>query len=98
MRVASAPVTDSRARRRSSSDRRTSKPARPPRGGPGQVGRRPSNPAFLALLGLVWIACGAVALLELHASWKLIPGIVFIGIGLFFLRGAATTVERHTRD
>jgi hypothetical protein len=47
---------------------------------------------------LVWIACGAVALLELHASWKLIPGIVFIGIGLFFLRGAATTVERHTRD
>jgi hypothetical protein len=61
----------------------------------GQVGKRPSNPGFLALLAAVWIACGVVALVGLHASWKLVPGIVFIGIGLLFLRGAAATVARR---
>jgi hypothetical protein len=65
--------------------------------GPGQVGKRPSQPGFLLLLGIVWIACGIIALTSLHAGWKLIPGIVFIGIGLLFVRGAATTVVRRTK-
>ena len=70
-------------------------PSKPPR--PDQVGRRPSNPGFLLLLALVWIGCGVGALIALHASWKLVPGIVFIGIGLLYLRGAAATVVRRER-
>jgi hypothetical protein len=72
------------------------KPPGPPPG-PGQVGKRPSQPGFLLLLGIVWIACGIFALAKLHASWRLIPGIVFIGIGLLFVRGAATTVVRRSK-
>jgi hypothetical protein len=36
-----------------------------------------------------------VALFALTATWKYIPGVVFIGIGLFYLRGALATVARH---
>lgn len=43
----------------------------------------------------MWIACGIVALTALSISWKVVPGIVFIGIGLLFLRGAAATVARR---
>ncbi len=49
------------------------------------------------LLGLVWIVCGIIALTSLHAGWKLIPGIVFMGIGLLFVRGAAATVVRRSK-
>ncbi|HLW16352.1 MAG TPA: hypothetical protein VKV69_03205 [Actinomycetota bacterium] len=72
------------------------KPPGPPPG-PGQVGKRPSQPGFLLLLGIVWIASGIFALAKLHAGWKLVPGIVFIGIGLLFVRGAATTVVRRSK-
>jgi hypothetical protein len=68
-------------------------PSTPP--GAGQIGRRPSSPGFLLLLAAVWIGCGVVALVRLTATWKLVPGIVFIGIGLLFLRGAAATVVRR---
>jgi hypothetical protein len=44
----------------------------------------------------MWVAAGVVALVGLAASWKLVPGIVFIGIGLMFLRGAAATVVRRS--
>ena len=60
-----------------------------------QVGRRPSNPGFLVLLAIVWIVVGVVLMLTLDAGWKFIPGIVSIGIGLLFLRGAAATVVRR---
>jgi hypothetical protein len=43
----------------------------------------------------LWLAAGIAVLVKLSASWKLVPGIVFIGIGLLFLRGAAATVVRH---
>ena len=59
------------------------------------VGRRPSNPGFLLLLGVIWIVCGVVALVGLSASWKLIPAIVFIGIGGLFIRGAVSTLARR---
>jgi len=62
---------------------------------PGQVGRRPSPPAWLFTIAGVWIAVGIIALVALSASWKLIPGVVFIGIGLMYLRGALTTVARR---
>ena len=68
---------------------------RPAETPPGQVGRRPSNPGFLMVVGLVWVAAGIYALFALTASWKLIPAIVFIGVGLFFIRGAAATYVRH---
>jgi hypothetical protein len=71
------------------------KPPGPPP--PSQVGKRPSQPGFLLLLAVMWIGAGVVALTRLHAGWKLIPGIVFIGIGLLFLRGAATTVVRRDK-
>lgn len=62
---------------------------------PGQVGKRPSSPLFLSLVGVLWIACGVVDLFWLKASWKLVPAIFFIGVGLYFLRGAAATVVRR---
>ena len=62
---------------------------------PPVVGRRPPNPGFLLLVGVMWIACGVIALVGMSASWKLIPGIVFIGIGGLFLRGAATAASQR---
>jgi hypothetical protein len=71
-------------------------PSKPRRGdGPGQVGKRPTAPGFLFAVGLVWVLCGVYALVALSASWKLIPGVVFIGIGLFWLRGAITAAARR---
>jgi len=62
---------------------------------PVQPGRRPSNPAFLALLALLWIAVGVYVIIALDASWKFIPGVFFVGVGILFLRGAAVTVRRR---
>ena len=62
-----------------------------------QVGKRPSSPLMLALTGVVWIACGVIALTALHASWKFIPAIFFVGVGLLWVRGAAVTLARHER-
>ena len=81
---------------------------KPPRNGPskkprrsdrpGQVGRRPSSPTFLLAVGIVWILCGVYALVALNASWKLVPGVVFIGVGLLWLRGAVTAGARQDRS
>jgi len=62
---------------------------------PGQVGRRPSRPGFLLAVGFLWIAVAVIELFALDASWRFVPAIVFAGIGLFFLRGAAVTVTRR---
>jgi hypothetical protein len=61
----------------------------------GQPGRRPPNPGLLLVVALMWITAGVWALVALTAGWKLVPGIVFIGIGLLYLRGAAVTVARR---
>ncbi|MBV8982164.1 MAG: hypothetical protein JO086_14770 [Acidimicrobiia bacterium] len=71
-------------------------PRRPSPEADAQPGKRPSNPAFLLLLALVWIACGVYAIAALSASWKFVPGIFFIGVGILFLRGAAQTVVRRS--
>lgn len=64
---------------------------------PDRAGRRPSSPSFLALVGIVWIVCGFVALVALHTGWRLIPAIVFVGMGLLYLRGALVTLARRDR-
>ena len=46
----------------------------------------------------MWIVAGVVELFVLDASWRFVPAIVFVGIGLFFVRGAAVTLNRHDRD
>jgi hypothetical protein len=43
----------------------------------------------------MWIAVGVIELFALDATWRLVPAIVFVGIGLFFVRGAAVTVTRR---
>jgi len=54
---------------------------------------------MLGLMGVLWVGAGIIAIISLHASWRLVPGIVFIGIGVLFLRGAAATVvRREERD
>jgi hypothetical protein len=60
-----------------------------------QVGRRPSSAGFLLLVSVMWVAVGIIVLFTLHSTWKLIPGIVFIGIGLMFFRGFGSTVIRR---
>jgi hypothetical protein len=59
------------------------------------VGKHPSSPWLLAIVGLAWLAAAAFALLRLHASWKLIPVMVFAGIGVLYLRGAAASYLRR---
>ncbi|MBV8160651.1 MAG: hypothetical protein JO265_06975 [Acidimicrobiia bacterium] len=63
---------------------------------PVQPGKRPSRPGFLLVLAVAWIACGVYALIALKASWKIVPGVFFIGLGVLFLRGAAVTVIRRS--
>jgi len=46
----------------------------------------------------MWVAVGLVELFALSATWRIVPAIVFIGIGAFFLRGAAITVTRRDRN
>jgi hypothetical protein len=61
----------------------------------GQVGKRPSPPIFLLLIGFAWIICGVFALFLFKPSWRIVVGVVFIGIGLFWMRGAMATYARH---
>jgi hypothetical protein len=51
----------------------------------------------LAAVGVMWVVVGIVALVSLHVTWRLVPGIVFIGIGLLYLRAAAATSLRRSR-
>ena len=62
---------------------------------PDRAGRRPSNPSFLLLIGLIWIAAGVYALVKLSAGWKVIPAIFFVGVGVLYLRGAIVTINRR---
>ncbi len=50
---------------------------------------------MLATIGLSWIVCGIIAFVGLHVGWRLIPSIVFAGIGVLFLRGAAVGAQRQ---
>ena len=61
----------------------------------GQVGGDRRSPAFLAVVGLAWIVCGIAAFFMFKASWRIVVGVVFIGVGLYWLRGAFATVARH---
>ncbi|MFZ0060262.1 MAG: hypothetical protein ACLQAN_02635 [Acidimicrobiales bacterium] len=64
---------------------------------PFQVGRRPSAPLLLAVIGLMWVAAGVVALFVLTAGWRFVPAVVFVGVGLYYVRGASATVLRRER-
>jgi hypothetical protein len=61
----------------------------------GQVGRRPSSPAKLLVFGIVYLACGIASFFVLKGTLRVIIGIVFIGIAVFWFRAAATTVLRQ---
>ena len=74
---------------------RPPKPASAEAAPPGQVGRRPSQPGFLLAVAAMWIIVGIVILIWVHTGWRIVPAVVAIGIGLFFLRGAAATVLRR---
>lgn len=93
-----------KARKTGSSGRATpkgSRPAPPPSrrriepDKPVQIGRRPSSTGFLLLVSAMWVAVGIIVLFTLHTGWKLVPSIVFIGIGLMFFRGFGSTVMRR---
>jgi hypothetical protein len=85
----------------SRSGRATPKGAQPPAkrrinpDDPVQIGRKPSSAGFLLLVSLMWIGVGIIVLTTFHASWKLIPGIFSIGVGLLFFRGFGSTVLRR---
>jgi hypothetical protein len=61
------------------------------------IGRRPSSPGFLALVAVMWMAVGVILFFTLTTGWRLIPAILAFGIGVLFLRGAASTVVRRDR-
>ena len=60
-----------------------------------QVGKRPSSPAYLFMVAALWIVAGGAILQFSSLSFKLVPGVFAIGVGLFFLRGALQTIVRH---
>ena len=47
------------------------------------------------VVAAMWIVFGVLMMVGLHASWRFVPGIVSIGIGLLYLRAAAATVVRR---
>jgi hypothetical protein len=61
----------------------------------GQVGRRPSSPTKLAVFAIVYVAAGIASFFILKGALGVIIGVVFIGIGLLWARGAATALLRH---
>jgi hypothetical protein len=61
----------------------------------GQVGRRPSSPTKLAVFAVVYVAAGIASFFVLKGALGVIIGVVFIGIGLLWARGAATALLRH---
>ena len=60
-----------------------------------QVGRRPSPTWFLAVIAVLWLGAAAVVALKVDAAWKIVPAVVFAGVGLFYLRAAMQTVVRR---
>ncbi len=63
----------------------------------GQVGRRPSSPAKLAVFAVVYVAAGIASFFVLKGTLGVVIGVVFIGIGLLWARGAATAMLRQER-
>jgi hypothetical protein len=63
----------------------------------GQVGRRPSSPQKLLLFSGVYIICGILSFFLVGHTLGVILGIVLIGIGLLWFRGAATAQLRQSR-
>ena len=61
----------------------------------GQVGRRPSSPTKLTVFAVVYIVAGVGSFFVLKGTLGVIIGIVFIGIGLLWARGAATAMLRQ---
>jgi hypothetical protein len=88
--------------------RRSRRPVAPRRIGPfekpdsskpvGQVGRRPSSPIKLFVFFVLYFACGIVALFTFSGSLRIILGVVFIGVSLFWLRGASAAVVRQQQE
>lgn len=62
-----------------------------------RVGRRLSDPRMLLAIAVSWLAVGIIMLVALHASWKLVPAIFSIGVGMLYLRGALGAVIRRER-
>ncbi|MGD0743033.1 MAG: hypothetical protein ABSA31_07095 [Acidimicrobiales bacterium] len=45
----------------------------------------------------MWVAAGLTTLFVLTAGWRFIPAVFFVGIGLYYVRGASATILRHER-
>jgi len=63
----------------------------------GQVGRRPSSPTKLAVFAVVYIGVGIASFFTLKGTLGVVIGIVLIGIGLLWARGASTAFLRQQR-
>lgn len=61
------------------------------------MGRRPSSPPLLMVVGLMWVAAGVIALFLMTANWRFVPAVAFAGVGLYFVRGASATILRRER-
>jgi hypothetical protein len=69
--------------------------ARPNKDAPlGQVGRRPSSPGKLLFFAVVYLVCGTLSFFVIKGTLGIILGIVLIGVGLLWFRGAATAQLR----
>ncbi|MGH2717781.1 MAG: hypothetical protein ACRDJU_04280 [Actinomycetota bacterium] len=70
-------------------------PGRTAAQGPPVVGKRPSNPGLLAAIAVMWFVAAVAVVFLIHEEWKIVPVIVFAGIGFLYLRGAAGAYSRR---
>jgi hypothetical protein len=53
-----------------------------------RVGQRQSSPILLLGIAMCWVIVALICDLALHMSWRLIPTIFALGVGLLYLRSA----------
>jgi hypothetical protein len=47
------------------------------------------------MIAVLWLAACVIVMLKVDAAWKLVPAVVFGGVGIFYLRAALQTVVRR---
>jgi len=62
-----------------------------------RVGQRQSSPILLLGLAVLWMIVALICDLALHMSWRLIPTIFALGVGLLYLRSAGAAYLEGNR-
>jgi hypothetical protein len=59
-----------------------------------EMAKRPQSLRYQFTMSALWIAAGIVTFIVIPSSWKLVPAMFCVAIGIFSLRGAVRTALR----